>query len=337
MFILRRCKSSFLLYSLAAIVFSLIFSNHQAQAKTYTIGVLMLGDVRSMPVAGLKEGLKQLGYEEGKNTTFYIMDAENDRSRLTDMAKDIIARKVDVAIAAGGVEADALKHASAGTGLPVVFLAVASAVERGLVKSMSEPGGNITGIDTNDTQLTAKRLAYVRKMFPKAKRILIPSMPSLTPSAKAVEVAQKVAPELGFEIVVLEGSSKDEIKAKAAGISSENIDVIYIGLAAPVWQIEKEVFFPISESQKIPIMGVDRETLMRGALASYACSRYATGVQAARLVKKILEGVAPQNIPVETPDKLEFLINKWVVERLGLELPRKMLNLADEIVNIPVD
>ena len=317
-------------------VFSLILLNHTAEAKTYHVGVLLSDDIRLETFLGLKDGMKKLGYTEGKDVIFEVNNANADNAKLPAMAREIVAGKPDVAIAAGGVESDALREASQGTGVPVVFLAVSSSVERGLVKSMTNPGGNMTGIDTNDAQLTAKRLMYLKKMLPKARRILIPNFPTLAPSVTAVEVARKVAPELGFEIEVIEGKTKEEI-ARAAAISPDKVDVIYIGMAHPVWQMEKGVFFPISESKKIPIMGITRENLANGSFASYACSRHAAGFQAARLVKKIFDGVPPQNIPVETPEKLELVINKWVVERLGLEIPDKVWKLADEIVNVPVN
>jgi putative tryptophan/tyrosine transport system substrate-binding protein len=318
-------------------VFSLILLNHTAEAKTYRIGVLLSDDIRVETFLGLKDGLKKLGYTEGKEVIFEVNNAKADNAKLPVLAREIIAGKPDVAIAGGGVEADALREASQGTGVPVVFLAVSSAVERGLVKSMTNPGGNMTGIDTNDAQLTAKRLMYLKKMLPKAKRILILNIPTLVPSAKAVEVARKVAPDLGFEIEVIEGKTKEEIAKAATAISPDNVDVIYIGMAHPVWQMEKGVFFPISESKKIPILGITRENLANGSFASYACSRHAAGSQAARLVKKIFDGVPPENIPVETPEQLELVINKWVVERLGMELPEKAWKLADEIVNMPVN
>jgi len=333
----RFTNKRFLGFSFTLGVFILIFFNQPVEAKTYRVGVLMSDDIRMETFLGLKDGLKKLGYTEGKDVIFEVNNAKADIAKLPVLAREIIVGKPDVAIAAGGVEADALREASQGTGVPVVFLAVSSAVERGLVKSMTNPGGNLTGIDTNDAQLTAKRLMYLKKMLPKARRILIPNVPTLVPSAAAVEVARKVAPELGFEIEVIEGKTKEEIAKAAATISPDKVDVIYIGMAHPVWQMEKGVFFPISESKKIPIMGITRENLASGSFASYACSRHAAGFQAARLVKKIFDGVPPQNIPVETPEQLELVINKWVVERLGMELPDRVWKLADEIVNVPVN
>jgi putative ABC transport system substrate-binding protein len=297
----------------------------------------MVGDVRSDPVAGLKDGLKERGYVEGRDVKYEVRNAGGKRSDLGRLAQEIVSSRPDVAIASGGIEADALKAATTGTTLPVVFLGVASAVDRALVDSLQRPGGNLTGVDTNDTDLTAKRLWFIRKMFPDAKRILIPVIPTIVAAVKTVEVARAEAPALKMEIQTLEGKDKEAIAARARQMKPGDSDVIYIGMAAPVWQIEKQVFFPISMALKVPIMGINRGDIKRGALAAYACSRYDTGKQAARLVEKIFKGAAPSAIPVETPTHLEFVINRWVADRMGISLPRKIWRLADEVVNLPIE
>lgn len=314
-----------------------LFSAASAAAAPYRICVLMLGSVRADPVAGLKAGLAELGRTEGDGIVYDIRDAGEDQSKLAPLAADIITGRPAVAIAAGGVEADALKNASAGTTVPVVFLSVASAVDRGLVVSMQRSGNNLTGVDTNDTELTAKRLWFIRKMLPAAKTVLIPSVPTLTPAVRTVAVAQAEAPELGLGITTLEGNSKEDITNKCDAVDWSSVDVIYIGMAAPVWQIEKSVFLPISVAHKIPIMGVSQGDLNRGAMVVYACSRFDTGKQASRLVDKVLKGTPPADIPVETPLRLEFVINRWMVDRLGLTLPGKVWRLADRVVDIPLE
>jgi len=303
----------------------------------YRVSILMLGDVRSAPVDGFKDGLKSLGYTTDKDVVYEIKNAGGNRNRLPELAAEIVKNRPSVAIAAGGVEADALKAASTGSNLPVVFLAVASAVDRGLVASMTRSENNLTGVDTSDTELTAKRLWFIRKMLPDAKTVLVPFIPEIIPSVRTVELAQTEATGLGFEIRVLQGGSKEEIAEKFRALARVDMDVIYMGTAAPVWQIEKAVFFPISLAYQVPIMGNNRSDLARGAMASYACSRYNTGKQAARLVQKIFKGVLPGDIPVETPSRLEFVINRWVVEQLGISLPNRIWRLADEVVSIPVE
>jgi len=308
-----------------------------AAAAPLRISILTYGSVRADPVAGFREGMRKLGRVEGEAVVYDVRDAGQDRSQLAPLAAEIIAAKPAVAIAAGGIEADALKAASAGTTVPVVFLAVASSVNRGLVASMQHSGNNLTGVDTSDTELTAKRLWFIRKMLPDATTIVIPHIATIGASVQTMAVARSAAPALKLGITAMEGADQNDMVEKSAAFPWDGVDAIYIGMCAPVWQIEKEVFFPISLARKIPIMGVNQGDLSRGAMAAYACSRFDTGKQAARLVDKILKGALPAEIPVETPIRLEFVINRWVVDRLGITLPSKVWRLADRVVDIPVE
>ena len=307
-----------------------------AQAALRSIAVLMLGDIRLSPFEGLKKGLADQPLSEGVDFAITVHDAQGDRSRLDSLARRIVDGKPGVAIACGGVEADALKAATQGTTTPVVFLAVASAVERGLVASMPHPGGNLTGIDTNDTQLTAKRLWLIKAMFPNVERVLIPHVPSLTPSVETVKVAEADAPALGIKIVAVTAPNKEQMRQAILAAAPTASDVLYMGMAAPVWQIERQIFADLSEAHGIPIFGNNRDDLVRGAAAVYGCSRFEAGVQAARLVKKILNGASPGDTPAETPEGLEFVINRRTVERLGLTLSNRVWRLANEVVAVDV-
>lgn len=330
-------KASRLLLALALIGTLAAGCAGPPQKRVYRIGVLLSGDIRLEPFSGLKDGLKELGYVEGEDVVFEVQNAGGDRAKLPELAQAIVSSKPDVAVAGGGVEADALKAATEGSDLPVVFLAVASSVDRGLVASLKSSGNNFTGIDTNDTQLTAKRLEFISKMMPQARWILILHVPSITPSVESVRVAEETAPGLGLELTIVPVETEEDIRQAAASISADNLHaILLVPGTAPVRQAMKEILYPVSVAQKIPIMGIEREELERGAVAIYGPSRYATGVQAARLVDKVLRGARPADVPVETPEQLEFVINRTITDRLGLEIPDEVWGLADEVVEIEV-
>jgi putative ABC transport system substrate-binding protein len=306
------------------------------QKQVYRVGVLLSGDIRLEPLAGLKEGLAELGYVEGDTIILDIYNAGGDRAKLPELAQTIVDSRPDLAVASGGIEADALKAATEGSSLPVVFLAVASAVERGLVASMRSSGNNLTGIDTNDTQLTAKRLEWMTRIAPEARRILILNVPSITPSAQAAQVAKETAADLGLDLTVVDVETGEDIQQAASEIAADTVDAILILPAAPVWQAMKEVLYPAAVAQSIPIFGVNRQDLDNGAVASYAASRYLSGKQAARLVDKILRGTLPGDLPVETPDKLEFVINRTLADKLRLQISDQVWDLADEVVQVNI-
>jgi putative ABC transport system substrate-binding protein len=307
------------------------------KARVYRIGVLLSGDIRLEAFSGLKDGLRDLGYVEGENVIFEVMNAKGDRSLLPELARSIGDSEPDVAVAGGGIEADALKAATETSDIPVVFLSVSSAVDRGLVASLRSSENNFTGVETNDTPLTAKRLELITQMLPDAQRVLILFVPSITPAVKSVEVAEEAAPRLDVELTLLAVETEPDIRAAAASITADAVDAILLVPAAPVRQFMKELLYPASLAHQIPIVSYNRTDLARGAVMSYAGSRYANGVQAARMVDRLLHGADPADIPVETPQKLELVINRLVVDGLGLELPDEAWNLADEVLEIKVE
>lgn len=324
-----------IIFSAAAAIFFILFISTTAVfGKTITISILMVSDASQDAVKGLKDALVDHAVK-GKHTFIYtVKNAAGDRTKLSGMATEIIAAKPDIAVAGGGVEADALLLSSAGTDIPVIFLSISSSVDRGIVASMASSGNNFTGIDTNDTQLTAKRVWFIRKMLPQARKILCFHVPSLMPSVKSLAIARKAASELGFDIQVFKVKSEADIRKASATLSRTTVDVI-LQLPSPLnMQALRPVILPWAMTEKIPIFGFGLHSINNGAFASFAGSRYANGRQAARFIHKIVNGIKPADIPIETPEKLELIINKALVKELGLNLPVRVWRMADQIVDI---
>jgi putative ABC transport system substrate-binding protein len=206
-----------------------------------------------------------------------------------------------------------------------------------LVAGLRSSENNFTGVETDDTQLTAKRLEVMTQLLPDAQRILIPYVPSITPSVRSIEVAEEAAPRLGVELTLVGVETGDDIRAAASSITADAVDAILLVPAAPVRQFMKELLYPASVAHQVPIVSYNKSDLALGAAMSYAGTRYANGVQAARMVDRILHGADPADIPIETPQKLEFVINRLVLDRLGLELPDEAWEQADEVVEIEVE
>ena len=302
--------------------------------KTFRISILSVGTVRQNALKGFMEAMTE--YEKTDNLKFIYdtKDASGDRQRLPKLADAVVADKPDLIIAAGGVEADTLKKATATTKIPVVFLVVSSSVSRGLAGTLQYPGGNFTGIDTNDTALTGKRLWYIKKIFPEATRVLCFNVPSITPSADSVKIGRKMAPQLGLTLTVIDVDTIADIEAAAKAVTKENTDVIMLNPCAPVSQALKTVLLPLSLQQKIPILGYSEGDISNGALASYGPSRYGIGRQGARIAVKVLNGASPSGIPIEPPENLDLIINRNLVDRLSFSLPTKIWRLANSVVNI---
>jgi len=330
----RRHGVAILFLVMVSMLFVLFMPTGAAFGKTITISILMANDNRQNTVDGLKNVLAEHATKEKHTYVYTVKNADGDRKKLSDLSKEIINAKPDVAISSGGIESDALLVASAGTDIPVVFLSVSSSVNRGIVASMASSGNNFTGIETNDTQLTAKRLWFIRKMLPNAKKIFCFHVPSIVPSVESIAVARKAASELGFELLVAQVESETDIRKATAKLSKANVDVILQLPVAPIDRALGSIIFPKAQAEKIPIFGYGSNSIKNGAFASYAGSRYANGQQAARLVHKIVNGIAPKDIPVETPETLELVINRDLTKKLGLNLPSRVWRMADQIVDI---
>ncbi|MBU0676044.1 MAG: ABC transporter substrate-binding protein [Proteobacteria bacterium] len=307
-----------------------------AWAKNVNIAILMASDVRQNTVDGLKNGLIPHGVEEGLTYTYLVKNAAGDRKKLLELAAEIIAGKPDVAVAGGGIEADALLVASQGTSIPVVFLSVSSAVDRGIIASLQSSGNNFTGIETNDTMLTAKRLWFIKKMLPEVRRVFCYHVPSIVASVQSLALARESAAELGIELQVVEVETEADIKQATASLSRQKTDLILQLPVAPVDKALKTIVFPKALAENIPIFGYGENSIESGAFASYAGSRYANGQQAARLIHKILNGIKPTNIPIETPEKLELIINKNMVMTLDLHLSGRVWRMAEQVVDLEI-
>lgn len=298
------------------------------------IGILMSGENRQLPVQGFQEGMAEHAARESAKLVYDIKNAAGANDRLDALAAEIVAAKPDIAIAAGGIEADALKKATVASKLPIIFLGVSSSVERGLIASMVRPGGNLTGVDTNDPALTEKRLWYITKLLPQARRVVCFNVPTNKPSVESTDIARRLAPKLGLDLRVINVASKEDIGKAAASLSRQNTDVILLLPVAMVDQTVKGVLLPVSLQQQIPIMGYNQGGIDSGAFAAYGGSRFQTGKQAARLAIKVLHGEDPAGVPAETPMSLELTINRRMVERLGLKISPRIWRLADVVADI---
>ncbi|WP_278186447.1 ABC transporter substrate-binding protein [Desulfobacter hydrogenophilus] len=296
--------------------------------------MLVDSDIRQNEVNGLKHALGDHAVKGNHSFIYKVKDAGGDRTKLPGLAAEIIAEKPDIAVAGGGIEADALHAASASTRTPVIFMSCASSVDRGIVAGMASSENNLTGIDTNDTQLTAKRLWFIRKMLPDARKVFCFHVPSIAPSVNSLAVAKKAASKLGLEVATAEVETEADIRRATAALSKSNVDVILLLPAAPVHGAMGTIIFPKALAERIPIFGYGEDSMKKGAFATYSGSRYAIGQQTARLVHKIVNGIAPRDIPVETPEKLELVINRDLVDKLGLKLSKRVWRMADKIVDI---
>lgn len=251
---------------------------------------------------GFRDGLKELGYVNGKNVIFEARAAQGDMTRVPKLAAELVQQKPDLILCVS----DACRN-EAGP-IPMVFVQVSDPVRLGLVESIARPGGNVTGIANLRAELTAKRLELFREVVPSLRRVLVTYDPREKDERDSVAVARTAASRLRLTLFERPISATLEIEPGLAELKEGGHDGILIvqsgtNLNIPGRSLE------VATSDRIPTMYPASFWSNVGALASYGPDQYTQGRQAARLAHKVLTGTPPREIPVEFPDRIELVIN----------------------------
>jgi putative ABC transport system substrate-binding protein len=287
-----------------------------AQApRVYKVGILTDAMVPwHSSTEGFRDGLKELGYIDGKTVIFEARAAQGDVTRMPRLTAELVQQKPDLLLCVS----DACGRETGG--LPMVFVQVSDPVRRGLVQSVPRPGGNITGVANLRAELTAKRLELFKGVVPSLRRVLVSYDPRERDELDSVAVARSAATRLGMTLIERSMTEPLQIEPGLAELKDGGHDGILIvqsgtNLNIPGRSLE------VATSNNIPTMYPASFWSKFGALASYGPDQYAQGRQAARLAHKILTGTPPWKIPVELPDRIEFVINLKTAKRLGLKVP----------------
>lgn len=298
----------------------------QQVGKVYRIGVLTDAMVPwHSSTEGFRDGLKGFGYVEGKNVIFEARAAQADMTRVPKLAAELLQQKPDLLFCVS----DACQRVT--TQIPMVFTQVGDPVRLGLVESVARPGGNITGIADLRADLTAKRLELFKETVPSLRQVLVTYDPRRPEEQEAVTVARSAAKRLGLTLLERPITAPLEIEAALAELREGGRDGILIVQAGTNLNIPGRSL-EVATSNKLPTMYPASFWTKFGALASYGADQYLQGRQAARLAHKILTGTPPQEIPVELPDRIEFITNLKTAKRLGLTMPRTVLLRADRVL-----
>ena len=317
---------------LAALALSLVAAPLAADAqqakRPYRIGVLHTGFFEEIPsVAGLKAGLKALGLEEGRDVTFDIRFTRGKLDEAPSAATALVKTAPDLFFAQTGTfRASPSKTAT--PKIPVVFVEVGDPVAADLVASVPRPGGNVTGVSSLATELTPKRLEILKATFPGVRRVWAVYHADDLSSAAAARKAQEVAAVLKLEVVAQAVRTREELVGHLKTLRPGD------GLLAPPGLTLNipGVILDLELMSKWPALFYNTFWAQAGALVSYGSDPHAEGVQAARLVARILRGERPQDLPVEGANKIELAINLKTARSLGITIPRDILVRADRVI-----
>jgi putative tryptophan/tyrosine transport system substrate-binding protein len=280
-------------------------------------------------VGSFRDGLRDLGYEEGRNIRIEYRWAEGRYERLPQLIAELIAAKVAIIVTAGTPASLAVKKATAS--VPLVMVAVGDPVGTGLVASIAHPGGNATGLTSITPELEGKRLELIKDMVPAVSRLAVlwnPANAYQLGDKKQVEAAAAV---LHVPVLPLAVRTTEELNAAFAAILAERADAALV-LADRFFLHNRQRIAAFLAEHRLPSMNAYRELVEAGGLMSFGPSYAVMHRQAARYVDKILRGAKPQDLPVEQPAKFEFVVNLKSAAALGLTVPPTILLRADEVI-----
>jgi putative ABC transport system substrate-binding protein len=306
----------------------------EQENKVAQIGILDSGTASDPRNAlgrdAFRQGLRDLGYVEGKNINIKYRYDEGKSTRLPQLAEELVRLKVDIIVVNNSTAAQAAKKST--NTIPIVFTTGGNPVTIGLVASLARPGGNVTGLTTNSPELVGKRLGLLKETVPKVSRVayLIPA-DTLTIRAEFDE-AQGTAKALGVQFQAVEvkapnpdfeGAFRFMTKERTGGLVTEG---------PPLIALHRKRILGLAEKYRLPAIHTEQEWPNSGGLMSYGANRSDPYRRAAVFVDKILKGTRPADLPVEQPTRFELVINLKTAKQIGINVPQSILFRADKVI-----
>jgi putative ABC transport system substrate-binding protein len=305
----------------------------QSTKKVPVVGVLWhaANEQEEAPfVEPFRTTLQELGYVEGKNIALEQRFPAERPELFVSMAQDLVERRVNVLVAVSPLAAAVTKRAT--STIPIVFVIHPNPVEAGIVPSLANPGGNITGLSSLIVELSAKQIELLREMMPGLKRIVVLVMPTFGPAGpRFFDEAAAAAARLGIEAVRYDVATVDNFEQAFSEVRQRGADAVMLAPAS-VYVPQRERIAKLAMAHRLPTVGVNEVTVRSGVLLWYGPNFQKMFRQAAHYVDRILKGAKPAELPVQQPTKLELVINLASAKAMGLELPPTLIARADEVI-----
>ena len=303
----------------------------QESGKVYQIGVLETTSMASNAanLDAFRQGLRELGYVEGRNFMIEYRSADGRRERFPELATELVRLKVDVIVTRGTPAVIAAKNAT-GT-IPVVMAANADPVLSGVVASLARPGGNVTGLSAIVVEVTGKRLQLLREVVPGVSRVAALFNMSNPNDALQWKEMESAAPSLRLQLQLLDVRKPGDFAGAFDAAVKQRAGALVVGIDALTWANHRPIV-DLAAKHRLPAIYAGREFVDSGGLVAYGVSYPHLYHRAASFVDKILKGAKPADLPVEQPTKFELAINLKTAKALGLTIPPTILHRADQII-----
>jgi len=299
------------------------------QAKSDRVGVIHLGGPFSTMVDGLRDGLKELGLEEGKQFVLEIHDLGGDQKKAEEVARRFEREKVKLIYAATiPVVTAAMQGAK---DLPIVFSVGSDPVAGGLVQSFAKPGGRLTGIQYLVRDLTGKRLEILKEILPKLHAVVTFYDPGEKVAREAAQLGREEAKRQRINFVERHVTSMEELRSALGALKPSDADAYFYTADTKVIS-QAQLIIDTAKAKKLPTMFHEQSLVAKGALASYGQSYHEIGRLSAKYVQRVLSGTHPRDLRVETVDNVELAINLQTAKQLGLTIPPQVLARADKVI-----
>jgi putative ABC transport system substrate-binding protein len=321
------------LIAAGALVVAPLTAKAQQAAKVARIGYLE-SNLTATPHLreAFLQGLRDLGYVEGRNLLIDYRDAEGKLERLPKLATELVGVKVDVIVASGTLAALAAKQAT--KALPIVFSPAADPVQSGLVTSLAHPGGNVTGVSLLYSDMVGKWLEQLKQAIPGVSRVAVLRQPGAFGERAEKDIlkgAEGAARELGMQLQFVEARGPADFERAFLEMTSASASGLTV-LSSNMFVSERRRLVDLAARNRLPAMYNVREYVDAGGLMAYGPNLAQLRRRAAIYVDKILKGAKPADLPVEQPTKFELIINLKTARALGITIPQSVLGRADEVI-----
>ena len=324
------------LVGLSIIAFVLVVAGAVAQAQQPT-KVSRIGYFQAPPPSAVaarteafRQGLRELGYVEGKNIVLERRFAEGKSERIPALAAELVHLKVDVIVTGGSVLTRAAKEAT--STIPIVMSQDIDPVGNGFVVSLARPGGNITGLATLAPEISGKRLDLLKEIIPRLSRVVVLGTSSQPGNAQQFKETELAAQAFGVKLQYLDVLSPKDIEPAFRESSKARADAVVMMVAGAVAAAHRTHISELAVKSRLPTMYPQNTYVEAGGLMSYGVSFPDLDRRAATYVDKILKGRKPAELPVEQPTKFEFVINLKTAKQVGLTIPPNVLARADRVI-----